>query len=110
MRANPPLSQLMREAEAARRLGTSVRTLQKWRCNGKGPRFVRLGRSVRYDPADLEACIARGRRTSTSDTGEPPTPATRPTEPSVDGIVAWALRSAGVTPANRERAATGTTG
>jgi hypothetical protein len=61
---------LLREAEAARRLGTSVRTLQKWRCNGNGPRFVRLSRAVRYDPADLDAFIAVGRRTSTSDPGE----------------------------------------
>jgi predicted DNA-binding transcriptional regulator AlpA len=66
MTVNPAL---LREAEAARRLGTSVRTLQKWRCNGKGPRFVRLSRAVRYDPADLDAFIAVGRRTSTSDPG-----------------------------------------
>jgi len=60
---------LLREAEAARRLGTSVRTLQKWRCNGKGPRFVRLSRVVRYDPTDLDTFIAAGRRSSTSDPG-----------------------------------------
>jgi predicted DNA-binding transcriptional regulator AlpA len=66
---NPPLRDLLREAEAARRLGTSMRTLQKWRCNGKGPRFVRLSRAVRYDPADLDAFVAIGRRTSTSDPG-----------------------------------------
>jgi hypothetical protein len=60
---------LLREGDAARRLGTSVRTLQKWRCNGKGPRFVRLSRAVRYDPADLDTFIAVGRRTSTSDPG-----------------------------------------
>ena len=63
---------LLREAEAARRLGTSVRTLQKWRCSGKGPRFVRLSRAVRYDPSDLDAFIAVGRRTSTSDPGVGP--------------------------------------
>jgi hypothetical protein len=60
---------LLREADAARRLGTSVRTLQKWRCNGKGPRFVRLSRAVRYDPADLDRFIAAGLRASTSDLG-----------------------------------------
>jgi hypothetical protein len=60
---------LLREAEAARRLGTSVHTLQKWRCTGKGPRFVRLSRAVRYDPADLDPFIVAGRRTSTSDPG-----------------------------------------
>ncbi len=66
MTVNPAL---LREADAARRLGTSVRTLQKWRWNGKGPRFVRLSRAVRYDPADLDAFIAVGRRMSTSDPG-----------------------------------------
>lgn len=69
MSENPPLRDLLREAEAARRLGTSIRTLQKWRCNGKGPRFVRLSRAVRYDPADLDVFVAIGRRTSTSDPG-----------------------------------------
>ena len=63
-------SALLREAEAARRLGTSVRTLQKWRCNGKGPRFVRLSRAVRYDPADLDAWLEAGKRRSTSDVRE----------------------------------------
>jgi len=69
MSTNPPLPHLLREAEAARRLGTSVRTLQKWRWNGRGPRFIRLSRAVRYAPADLEAFVAAGRRTSTSDPG-----------------------------------------
>jgi hypothetical protein len=60
---------LVREGEAARRLGTSVRTLQKWRWNGNGPKFIRLGRAVRYDPADLSAFVVAGRRSSTSDPG-----------------------------------------
>jgi hypothetical protein len=68
MSANLPLPHRW-ELDAARRLGTSVRTLRKWRCNGKGPRFVRLSRAVRYDPAHLDAFAAVGRRTLTSNPG-----------------------------------------
>lgn len=28
--------------------GLSIRTLNTWRCRGGGPRFLKLGRSVRY--------------------------------------------------------------
>ena len=41
------------EREVAELLGLSVATLRAWRHRGKGPRFLRLGRSVRYLSADL---------------------------------------------------------
>ncbi len=41
------------EREVAALLGLSVATLRAWRHRGKGPRFLRLGRSVRYLPADV---------------------------------------------------------
>ena len=41
------------EREVAELLGLSVATLRAWRHRGKGPRFFRLGRSVRYLPSDL---------------------------------------------------------
>lgn len=41
------------EREVAELLGLSVATLRAWRHRGKGPRFLRLGRSVRYLPSDL---------------------------------------------------------
>ena len=41
------------EREVAEQLGLSVATLRAWRHRGKGPRFLRLGRSVRYLPSDL---------------------------------------------------------
>ena len=47
----------MNEIEAAERLGLSVATLRAWRHRGKGPRFVRLGRAVRYLPTDLAEFI-----------------------------------------------------
>ena len=41
------------EREVGELLGLSVATLRAWRHRGKGPRFLRLGRSVRYLPADV---------------------------------------------------------
>ena len=57
---------LLNEADAARRLGLAVATLRRWRWSGKPPLFVKIGAAVRYDPADLEAFISAGRRSSTS--------------------------------------------
>ena len=61
--------QLMTETEAARLLGLKVATLRRWRWGGCGPRFIKIGAAVRYDPTDLTAFIEAGRRTSTSDPG-----------------------------------------
>ena len=60
---------LLNETEAARILAMRVTTLRRWRWAGKGPRFVKIGAAVRYDPADLAAFIEAGRRASTSDPG-----------------------------------------
>ena len=62
--------QLLTETETARLLNLKVATLRRWRWAGKGPRFVKLGSAVRYDPADLSGFIEAGRRNSTSDPGE----------------------------------------
>ncbi|MEB2346060.1 MAG: helix-turn-helix domain-containing protein [Deltaproteobacteria bacterium] len=64
-----PMPGLVTEHEASVILGLSVRTLQKWRLQGNGPRFVKLGHAVRYDPAELEHYIDSARRRSTSDAG-----------------------------------------
>ncbi len=54
--------------EAARRLGLSKSTLDKMRCSGQGPRFIRAtDRAIRYDPTDLDAFANERRRRSTSD-------------------------------------------
>jgi len=34
-------------------LGISVRTLQSWRISGKGPRYCKIGRAVRYRRRDI---------------------------------------------------------
>ncbi len=61
-----PSEGLVNEHEAARLLGLSVKTLRRWRWAGKGPNFVKIGSAVRYEPAELQALIDAGRRTSTS--------------------------------------------
>lgn len=43
----------LRTPEAAAFTGLSVSSLTKFRCNGKGPRFVRLAGAVRYRVQDL---------------------------------------------------------
>ncbi len=49
--------------QAAHYLGLSVRTLQLYRSEGKGPRYRRHSRRVRYHITDLDAwSIASGRR------------------------------------------------
>ena len=56
--------------EAASFLNVSPRTLPGWRSNGGGPRFVKLGRVVRYRLADLLDFAEQGERSSTADQGE----------------------------------------
>lgn len=52
-----PMQRLLTQAEAAELLCLSERTLERLRVTGTGPRFVRLGRSVRYRLADVEAWV-----------------------------------------------------
>ncbi len=51
--------QLLNTEETARLLGLKPRTLVLWRHEGRSELpFVRIGRAVRYRPADVEAFIA----------------------------------------------------
>lgn len=63
----PIPTKLLKPEEAAEFLGRSPSTLAKTRMTGTGPRFVKLGGSVRYDIRDLEAFIAQSTRRSTSE-------------------------------------------
>ena len=53
--------------EAADILAASPITLNHWRCTGEGPAFVKIGRLVRYDVADLAAWIQSRKVQSTSE-------------------------------------------
>ena len=60
------MDKLVDSAEAARLLKLSPRTLENWRIAGKGPSYRKLGGSVRYALADLEAFTRDGKRTQTA--------------------------------------------
>ena len=61
---------MLTTVEAAQYCGLSPRTLEKRRAKQAGPRFVKLGRLVKYRLRDLEEWIARSVRISTSDRGD----------------------------------------
>jgi len=56
----------LKPAEAAEYLRSSVSTLSKARRSGKGPTFVRLGRSIRYRVPDLDSWMASSAGTAIS--------------------------------------------
>lgn len=62
--------QLLTPKEAAAFIGRSMSIMAKERCFGGGPKFIKLGQSVRYDLRHLEEYIAARVRRSTSDDGE----------------------------------------
>lgn len=56
-RQNADPDALLTEEQTAQFLNISVRTLQAWRIKLAGPRFVRVGRAIRYRRSDLTAWI-----------------------------------------------------
>lgn len=64
----PPVGALLDVRQAATRLGLSKSTLDKMRCRGVGPKFIKsTNRAVRYDPRDLDAWVEKRRRQSTDE-------------------------------------------
>jgi hypothetical protein len=64
--SSPIPKRLLNTSDAAAFLNRSASTLTKERMRGDGPRFHKLGFSVKYDIRDLEAYIAETARRSTS--------------------------------------------
>lgn len=59
---------ILRQREAAQYIGLAESTLEKFRCIGGGPRFVRLGaRAIGYDVADLAQWLEERKRSNTSE-------------------------------------------
>jgi predicted DNA-binding transcriptional regulator AlpA len=61
------MESLLSQKQAARILGISVRTLERHRVAGTGPRWARLGRLVRYRESDLTRWVDSNLRSSTSE-------------------------------------------
>jgi predicted DNA-binding transcriptional regulator AlpA len=49
---------LLNERQTSSVLNLSVRTLQSWRSDGRGPPYVKTGRAIRYRIQDLIEWIA----------------------------------------------------
>ncbi len=52
--------------DLSRRWGLSVRTLERYRLEGTGPRYVRIGRLIRYRECDIDEFENDNARSSTS--------------------------------------------
>jgi len=61
-----PTQTVMTVTQAADYLGLAVSTLNKWRCHGGGPVYIKLGRAVRYRRKDLDGFIKHKLRQNTS--------------------------------------------
>jgi hypothetical protein len=59
----------LRTPEAARFVGLSIRTLEKHRIYGTGPRYSKFSGRVVYRVDDLQAWVGHGAKASTSDLG-----------------------------------------
>ncbi|MBI9081855.1 MAG: helix-turn-helix domain-containing protein [Pseudodesulfovibrio sp.] len=60
---------LLNQEQTAQFLNISPRTLEKWRWEGTGPRFCKIGRRAMYRPVDLQSYVDSQIRKSTSDPG-----------------------------------------
>jgi predicted DNA-binding transcriptional regulator AlpA len=59
------------EAQLCARFRISRKTAQKWRQTNRGPRFVKVGRLVRYRESDVQAWVDQQTRTNTTQTSRP---------------------------------------
>jgi excisionase family DNA binding protein len=63
------MDDLLDEEKLAEWLMLPVGTLANWRYQGRGPRFVKVGRHVRYRRSDVESWLEGNARQSTAAAG-----------------------------------------
>lgn len=63
----PVLDSLLTPPGLAGRLDVTERTLSEWRITGRGPVFIRLGKTVRYRSAAVESWLLSQEHLSTSE-------------------------------------------
>jgi excisionase family DNA binding protein len=66
------MERLLSQREVAELLGIAERSMESWRLRGGGPRYVRVGRLIRYRHTDVSAWLAARERSSTSEPGPHP--------------------------------------
>ncbi len=55
--ANQRLESLLNEHDIARLTGLSVASVRRWRLFRQGPKYLKIGSSVRYRPEDVTAWL-----------------------------------------------------
>lgn len=65
--SSPLLDSLVTPCTLAERLGTTERSLSEWRIKGRGPKFIRVGRGVRYRLDAVDAWLLAREHASTSE-------------------------------------------
>ena len=51
------LQALLTQKQVADLIGVSRKTIERWRYEGAGPAWLRVGQGVRYHPADVTAWL-----------------------------------------------------
>ncbi len=57
LRSKPPAKTWLTTLEAADYVGIPAKTLEAYRTQGKGPRFSRVGKHVRYHRSDIDSWL-----------------------------------------------------
>ncbi len=57
-----PQPALLTRDDAARYLGVSYKTLERWAAEGRGPKITRIGGRPKYRRADLDEYLEKGER------------------------------------------------
>lgn len=65
-RLDSPKQVLLTPKQLAAELNVAEQTLAKWRLSGTGPHYRKLGRSIRYDRADVAQWVKERRYAHTS--------------------------------------------
>lgn len=52
------VDRLLHQKEVVEILNIAKSTIEQWRLKGQGPRYVKLGRAVRYRLSDVQSYIA----------------------------------------------------
>jgi predicted DNA-binding transcriptional regulator AlpA len=60
------MTELINAKQTAQHLCITEGTLAKWRLTGEGPKFLRVGRRIAYDPRDVQTWLDARRVSSTS--------------------------------------------
>jgi predicted DNA-binding transcriptional regulator AlpA len=91
---------LMTPDDLGLKFGKSLAALAQWRYQGLGPRFIKLGRNVRYRVSDVEAWLDQQ---TVQRTGQPGHPATLPTSSSVSRAMTKRSSNTAQASSNRSR-------